>query len=93
MYIEASITHRGEPFKVTWTGKGDGHPEIRGEATPLDLLLAAQERHQGTPIGLPGYPLNYRDALSDPTGFMALCYVVSEGLPHFLVLEDSNGIR
>lgn len=88
MFIEAFISLKGALYRVSWTDRGDGQPQLGGAPIAVETLLVAEQVHRGQPIGIPGYPPSYRDALGDPMGFLALCYVVSERIPHFTVLEQ-----
>lgn len=90
MLIEAYITLKSAPFLVIWGGRCDGHPHITcQEPIAVEALQILEEAYTGDPIGLPGYPPNFKEALSDPIGFMALCYMLSERIPHFSVIGDN----
>jgi len=59
------------------------------EPIAIEALQLLEEAYTGDPIGLPGYPPNFKEALADPIGFMALCYMLSERIPHFSVIGDN----
>jgi hypothetical protein len=83
MQIEAVLFLNGVPHAVHWSGG-----TLTSTSTVLlDALLLMQEAYTGSPIGMPGYPPNYSAALGDPSGFMALCYMLSERFPFLAVYE------
>ena len=82
MQIEAVLFIKGSPVAVDWHNGA-----LSGEPIAVEALHLMQEAYEGSPIGLPGYPPNYRAALGDPSGFTALCYMLSEQFPFLVVYE------
>jgi hypothetical protein len=86
MQIEAVLFLKGSPVAIDWHAG-----TLTSSSTLLiDALLLLEEAYTGTAIGLPGYPPSYSAALGDPSGFMALCYMLSERFPFFVIYDGAT---